>query len=304
MMAPEYYVFTGRDGERIPDHITHVLIDKALKFVRARPFRRHQKIQEVICHEGVFKVEQEAFYDCPRLRRIIMPGVKNIEPRAFSACAALTYVECGKLERIGYSAFHGCKSLSSIDLPSIRIVEGWAFLYCKRLMSVTFGKDLQTIGEHVFHYCFYLERIALPLKHLITSDNTTFQRCVKLNHVDLVGEVHETVAALLMEEWKNYMNEEIDSINRILPSTPAGDSDDILRNTHSGNDYIVDGKAREIRTWITSVLRKIIHYKAEHRRYLDVAAAALQPALQSDILFKNECPSFPRITVIHIPRGE
>ena len=83
MMAPEYYVFSGRDGEVIPQLVTHVLIAKALKFVRARAFYEHPNIQEVICHDGVEKIEKEAFYICPSLRRVIMPGVKVIEERAF-----------------------------------------------------------------------------------------------------------------------------------------------------------------------------------------------------------------------------
>ena len=102
--------------------------------------------------------------------------------------------------------------------------------------------------------------------------------CEKLNHVYLVGGIHETVAALLLEEWKDDMNEEIDSISGVLP------------NTSAGTKCVSGGKAREIRSWIRSVLRKIIHYKAEHRRCLNVAAAALQPALPNDILFKSILP--------------
>ena len=100
MMAPEYYIFTGGV---VPDHVTQVLIAKALKFVRADAFRQHPNIQvqELICHDGVLKIEHEAFYRCPRLRRVMMPGVKEVEHSAFNQCPALTYIDCGKLERIG-----------------------------------------------------------------------------------------------------------------------------------------------------------------------------------------------------------
>ena len=101
-MAPEYYVFTGREG--IPRHVTHVLIDKSLKFVRGRAFYEHPNIQEVICHDGVEKIGREAFCFCPSLRRVIMPGVKEVQKWAFNNCEALTYIECGKLEIIGYEA--------------------------------------------------------------------------------------------------------------------------------------------------------------------------------------------------------
>ena len=283
-MAPEYYVFTG---ERIPDHVTHVLIAKALKFVRADAFRQHTNIQEVICHDGVEKIEKFAFYRCPSLRRVVMPGVKEVETNAFYLCRALTHILWGKLERIGEAAFNNCSSLSSIDLPSIKIIERWAFNSCTNLTNAKFGKDLESIRERPFWECTTLERITLPLKDgMITNDNI-FRRCKKLDRVDLVegAILDEIIDALLLEEWKNDMNEEIDSLSYILPNTPAGDA------------HGVGGKAREIRAWISRVLRKIIHYKAEHRRYLNVAAATLQPALPNDIVLNKifpfiELPSF------------
>ena len=280
MMAPEYYTFTDRYDERIPRHVTHILIDRALKFVRARSFWEHPNIQELICHDGVEIVEQAAFYKCPRLRRVIMPGVRVVEYGAFNVCRALTYIECGKLEIIEGAAFCACDSLSSIDLPSIRIVESNAFERCTSMKNAKFGKDLESIGEETFRGCPSLERITLPLKDGMISDDDVFQVCVKLNHIDLVEGLilSETVAALLLEEWKNDMNEKIYEINRILPNTPGG-------------DWSVPGeKAQAIRRWITSVLGKIKHYKAEHQRTLSVAAATLQTALPSDIVFKNVLP--------------
>ena len=287
MMEPEYYVFTGRE---VPDHVTHVLIAKALNFVRAHAFEEHPNIQEVICHDGVEKIEQFAFDECRSLRRVIMPGVKVLEEGAFTNCESLTYIDCGKLERIGRGVFNDCTSLSSIDLPSIKIVETGAFCGCRNLPSVKFGKTMESLGLVAFCNCPSLERIALPLKDgmidTMNAANDIFQGCVKLNHVDLVeGKIlDETVAALLLEEWKKDMNEEIDSINQILLSTHAG-------NTYRyGVDIVLGGKAQAIRTWIRTVLRKIIDYKAAHRRYVNEAAATLQSSLPNDIVLKNVFP--------------
>ena len=279
MMAPEYYVFTGRVGEVISRHVTHVLIAEALKFVPARAFMRHPNIQEVICHDGVEKIEEAAFFMCPSLRRIIMPGLKEIEQAAFACCDALSYIECGKLEVVGFGAFGNCQSLSSVVLPSIKIVEGSAFQGCTNLINVKFGKDLESIRRQAFYICKLLERITLPLKDdMLTSDNI-FQRCANLNHVDLVGGVHETIAALLMDEWKHDMNEEIDTIRQNLASAHAG---------NVVND--AGGKAQAIRTWMRSVLSKIVHYKSEHLNNLNVADAALHPALPNDIVLKSIFP--------------
>jgi hypothetical protein len=279
MMAPHYYVFTG--GERVPWHVTHVLIDKALNYVPAQAFEGLPNIEEVICHDGVEKVEPWAFYKCPSLRRVIMPGVKAIERNVFDECEALTYIECGKLERIGQQAFGRCKSLNSIDLPSVKIVNNYAFTSCKNLVNAKFGKELETIVGGVFYNCTALERITLPLKASLIIIDNTFQLCPKLNSVDLVegAILHEIIDTLLLDNWKNDMKEEIDTINRILPNTPAG---------NSGDDCGV--KAQAIRAWITTVLRKIIHYKGEHCRILNEAAATLQPALPIDILQKNILP--------------
>ena len=257
------------------------LIAKALKFVPARAFEGHKYIEEVECHDGVEKIEEHAFDYCPRLKRVIMPGVKVIEYRAFHNCQVLTYIECGKLERIGASAFSHNKSLSSIDLPSIRNVEGWAFACCINLKSVVFGKDLESIrGWGALHDCVSLERITLPSKDGMIIDDSSFSLCGNLNQVDLVGGLHEkTIAALLMEEWKSDMIEEIDSINQILPNTSAG-------NKHYG----VGEKAREIRRWIRSVLGKIVRYQAEHDRVLNEAATTLQLALPRDIVMNGVLP--------------
>ncbi len=279
-MAPEYYIFTG---QRVPRHVTHVLIDKSLKFVPARAFEWHPNIEELICHDGVEKIEECAFCGCPRLRRVIMPGVKEIERSVFYDCEALTHIECGKLEIIGAWAFRGCKSLSSIDLPSIKIVEQWAFGSCINLINVMFGKDLESIRLGAFYECTSLERITLPLKNNMIANHNTFQGCENLNHIDLVegAVLHETVSALLNEEWKNNMNEEIDSISQILTNTnPGTKASDVGRKA----------RAWEIRVWIASVLRKIIRYKAEHRRRLNEATTTLENALPNDILLKNVLP--------------
>ena len=279
MMAPEYYVFTG---ERIPDHVTHVRIGLALTVVPARAFQNHPSIEEVICHDGVEIIQTEAFECCPRLQRVIMPGVKIIGLQAFNECRALTYIECGKVERIGQWAFRECRSLSSIDMPSIKIVQMAAFYGCWGLVNVKFGNELESIRGGSFFDCRCLERISLPLKDGMVIADNSFTGCEKLESVNLVegAVLHETVAGLLIEEWKNDMNEEIDSINQILPNTFAGNA--VMNEA--------GGKAREIRSWISSVLRKIVRYKAHHHRYLNVAADSLQLALPNDILFKNILP--------------
>eukprot|EP00984_Skeletonema_dohrnii_P030269 scaffold21639_cov77-Skeletonema_dohrnii-CCMP3373.AAC.3 len=278
MAADEYYTFTGGV---VPRHVTRVLIDKSITVIPARAFSRHRNIIEVICHDGVVRVGEEAFSGCISLRRVIMPGVKVIERNAFWNCDALTNVECGKLEIIGDSAFTYCKSLRSINLPSAKIVGRDAFWWCYALTNINFCKELESIRAGAFYGCTSLERINIPLKDGMINDDNVFMGCGNLKHVDLVegAVLRETIAALQMEEWKKVMRSKIDAIKHIVPNTPAG-------NMYGD----VGGKAVAIRMWIESVLHKIIHYKAEHHRYLKEAATILELALWKKSLSEMNVP--------------
>ena len=114
-----------------------------------------------------------------------------------------------------------------------------------------------------------------------------FQVCDNLKHVDIVeGELHETIAALQLGDWRNDMNEEINSINQILPNADAGYYIDNYsrEDLHDGNP---GEKARAIRRWIRSVLGKIIRYQQEHQHIMDEATTTLQLALSQDIVMNN-----------------
>eukprot|EP00984_Skeletonema_dohrnii_P028543 scaffold18581_cov183-Skeletonema_dohrnii-CCMP3373.AAC.1 len=276
--------YTGVADE-LPHDATHVTIDESVRVIPEEAFYDNPNIVEVICDLNVKKVERGAFQYCPSLRRVIMPGVEVVEYQAFLGCKALAEVECGKLEIIKEEAFRWCRSLSSIDLPSARIVEGWAFSNTA-LTDVKFGSKLERIENLAFISCPSLERITIPLKDGMITHDSIFPGCLDLDHVDLVeGELHETIAALQLEEWRNDMHEEIDSINQILPTVDAGGL---------GRDAGVfdeGGKAQAIRTWIRSVLGKITHYKAEHQRLLDEEVeTTLQLVLPQDIVMNNVLP--------------
>ena len=282
MMAAEggniiWFTYTGEENN-IPDEATHIFVD--VTFVRAGTFQGHPNVVEVICHENVEKIEEWAFWRCPKLRRIVMPGVKEVEAQAFSTCPVLTDVECGKLELIKHNAFGG-SGLSSINLPSARIVGRWAFNNCIDLTDVKFGNKLERIEEGAFYKCESLERITIPLKDGLIAEDSIFQVCHDLRHVDLVeGELNETMAALQFKQWGNYVRREIDSINQILPTTYAG--------------YFIDDeyegygeKARVIRTWIRSVLGQIIFYQARHQQILNDAASTIRLVLPGDVVMNN-----------------
>jgi hypothetical protein len=279
------YVYRGEEGEHniIPREATHITVAEGVTFVRAHAFQGHPNIVEVVCHEDVEKIEEYAFHNCPFLRRVIMPGVKLLEDAVFCGCDVLTDVECGMLEIIKGNAFEYCISLTSISLLSVRIVDAYAFVVCKALVDVKFGSKLERIEGRAFLNCSSLKRITIPLKDgLITADDI-FQGCEQLESVDLVErvELNDIIAALHLEEWRNDMNERIDSINKILPNARAG--------YYSVTNDDIGEKAQTIRTWVSSVLG-IIRYQVQHQHVLNEATTTLQLVLPHDIAMNNVLP--------------
>ena len=284
------YVYRGEEGEVIPREATHIIVGEDCTIILAHAFREHPNIVEIICHAGVKKIETAAFWCCPNLRRVIMLGVIEVEHYAFSSCGTLTDLECGNLEIIKQEAFSRCKSLRIISLISARIVEMNAFIECTDLTDVKFGNKLERFESAAFMDCTSLERITIPLKDGIVAYDDILTKCENLQCVGLVeGELHETIAALHLDEWRNDMNKEIDSINQILPNAPAGDG---WADEDAVEDYdaFAGRKARAIRRWIRSLIRKITRYQEEHDRLLNEAATTLQFALPQDIVTKSVLP--------------
>jgi hypothetical protein len=187
--------------------------------------------------------------------------VRVIEEFAFVNCTALAGVEFGdKLETIGDNAFASCTSLRTIKILKVRSIGEGAFYDCKQLTGVELSKDLETIGEEALADCPGLRHIALPLKDNLLG-NGVFYNCVELSQVDLVGGIHQTISSLLLESWRNDMNDEIDSINQDLPNTRAND------------------KTTLIQQWIERVLERMEHYKPKHYALLKNNMTQLELAL-------------------------
>eukprot|EP00985_Skeletonema_marinoi_P003271 scaffold1368_cov72-Skeletonema_marinoi.AAC.3 len=262
-------IFIYMGGEQVvPRDVKHVIIDRSVKIIPERAFYGRKQLVSVETHEEVERMERDAFHGCISLRKIKLLGVREVERAAFFSCRALTDVEFGdELEIIRESAFRYCDSLQKIKISSVRTIEDGAFYGCDQLTEAEFGGNLETIQQYAFYVCFNLRRIAIPLKgNLIPQHDeplrcTQFARCRNLTTVDLVGGIHKAVSSLLLESWQTEMNQEINRINQMLPSSC----------------YM--GKAVKIRTWISTVIDRMEHYKAEHYRLLKEDMTLLELAI-------------------------
>ena len=269
-------------GGRAPQHITHALIDKSIDEIEDNAFRHCMRLVQVDTHDGIRRVGKNAFFNCKSLRRINLKSVVEIDKEAFFMCTNLELEFGDRLETIGYDAFNGCASLKHLKLPSIITIGFCAFWNCSCLTDVELSGRLETIEASAFYGCNRLQRIAIPLKrnlfvmNQIIQSYNQFDYCRQLTKVDLVGGIHETVASLHIESWRDEMIAEINQINRILPNTPA------------------DEKGDAIRQWMENVVDKLDHYKADHYRYVKEGITLLELALWKANLGDKEADRLER----------
>ena len=271
-------IFVYLGGEQVvPDDVTHVIIDRSVKIIPPDAFYRREQLVAVKMHEGIEKVGERSFYCCWRLKGIELLGVREVEEAAFGLCEYLTDLEFGdKLDTIGINAFSSCRFLKSINLPSVRAIALGAFGGCKQLNDAEFSDRLEEVAGNAFNDCTNLRRITIPMKDNLFPPDPAFHRCTQFDNcpnlttIDLVGGIHNIISSLLLKTWRNDMNHEIDSINFFLP--------------HFAGHEKIDA----IQPWMTDVLRKIVHYKAEHNKLLKEATTLLELAIWKAKLDEKE----------------
>jgi hypothetical protein len=262
------FFYSGGEQE-VPADVTHVVIDRSVKIIPREAFQNRRLLVSVETHDGIEIIEAYAFDECISLRGIKLPGVREVGYCAFFRCSEMTNVEFGnKLETIGEHAFNKCRSLTRIEMSTVRTIEDSAFYDCEQLSDVELPA-VETIGDFAFFNCFRLQRIAIPLKDNIFPLNnglyrcTQFNECYNLRTADLMGVngIRKTIASLLLESWKDVMNQEIHRINQVLPNTPSHEKADLIQE------------------WIESVINRMGHYKAEHSTLLKEDMTQLELAV-------------------------
>ncbi len=261
-------VFIYMGDRRAPRNVTHATVDPSVDTIREGAFYDCRHLLRIEMHDGVKIIEEGAFHECLSLRSIKLLGVRVIERGAFCGCEALEDVEFGdELDKIGSSAFRRCTSIRHIKLPKVRQIEAYAFAVCRQLTDADLPEDLEGIGYDSFGGCSHLRRIAIPLKSDMIG-SFAFDGCGSLSRVDLVGGIHKTISSLLLESWRNEMNEEIDSINQVVPNHEEKDT--------------------AIQEWIGGVLESMEHYTLEHYALLKDNMTQLELALWKAQLYERE----------------
>lgn len=89
----------------------------------------------------------------------------------------------------------------------MRVIEGAAFAGCGQLTKAELSEDLERIGNATFCSCPPSRAYLLSHLKCVISEYYVFYGCA-LSRVDLVGGgIHKTVSSLLLESWRDEMNE-------------------------------------------------------------------------------------------------
>ncbi len=108
--------------------------------------------------ESVETIESKAFYKNSTIESVVGNSVETIGDLAFSNCTGLKSVSFPLVETIGSSSFYKT-SVVEWDLPMLEEAGSLAFSYNPSLLRVSFGENLQSLGENALIFCGKLEEV-------------------------------------------------------------------------------------------------------------------------------------------------
>jgi hypothetical protein len=86
----DYFVYYGREGEEVPNDVTHVKIHSSVRAIRNEAFEHRSQLRIVILNEELEEIGEWAFFHCYWLECIIIPNaVKRIKKKAFYFCCGI-----------------------------------------------------------------------------------------------------------------------------------------------------------------------------------------------------------------------
>ncbi len=154
--------------------------------VDAFAFRGDELIHSIILPEGITKIGEGAFADCPALTEVkIANGITTLEKGVFEYCIRLTSVTLPEtLRTIEDKAFYNCQALEALYLPgSIATIGESAFENCG-IKYLNLPYALQEIGKSAFKSCTSLVRVEFP-EGLHTIEEEAFYDCLFPNGISL-----------------------------------------------------------------------------------------------------------------------
>jgi hypothetical protein len=127
---------------------------------------KNTKVTSVTIPSTVKTISDEAFSGCTKLKSVTISKkakLSSIGDSAFSGCTALKEIYINA-ETVGEYAFYGCTKLSKVTFGDyVKEIGDFAF-YGTAVKSITFGKNITTIGDGALGWSSKLEKIVIGEK--------------------------------------------------------------------------------------------------------------------------------------------
>ena len=151
--------------------------------------------------QSLMSIGEFAFYSCARLEEVVFPAsLTEIGDAAFSSCLLkkIVFPE-GNLSTIGRTAFSGA-SLQSVIFPkNLYSIGECAFTFCFHLENVVFSEGSRVfIGENAFSYCEFIKSVVLPPFSVSEIGKEAFSNCKKLQSITIPTGVEKLAG---FEDW-------------------------------------------------------------------------------------------------------
>ena len=149
-------------------------------------FQKSSSLERVVLAEGLTKVPNNAFLDCPNLKEVVLPStVTSIGTSSFSGCTSLVSIVIPEgVTSIGKNAFLDCAALTTVQLPStLTTIDATAFSGCTSLSNIELPASLTSIGASAFVGAAF-ESIVIP-EGVTALNGSVFSGCTNLKSVQL-----------------------------------------------------------------------------------------------------------------------
>lgn len=193
------------------ESLTSVELPSTLTSIAEQAFIGCASLPSVIIPEGITRIEASTFKGCSSMVYVEIPeSVTYIGTGAFAECTSITYaVIPSNVNYIGYSAFADCSNLVSLtfnatDCIDFNMVEmvgmiDYPFVNCpisevifgetvekipayflsdasvENLTYFTIPSSVESIGQHAFDSCYYLQNVECKgTEPPIIANNTAF----------------------------------------------------------------------------------------------------------------------------------
>lgn len=134
--------------------------------------------------EGVTKIGNAAFLNCPDLQMVRVPeSVTTVGGSAFERCVKMVESDLHSVAELGPSVFKGCTALTKAVLyERLQKIPDETFMGCAALTDFAIPAAVRWVGVRSFQNCaaLPLDDVTLWPKNLATIDTRAFEGCTAL----------------------------------------------------------------------------------------------------------------------------